>query len=175
MKGTFWWLVVGVVLVSGCSETDSEELKPDRRIVLSIDGTAESITGENSTASGGEFFHAISSLVALNGPVELRVRDHVGEMIFLIPGEANLGDLFMLGELMSIEIRSESVAMSDLELNEEEFLTHLKPYVESAKIVGSRPLIIVSAADSSRMVDCLKYLRILYDAGVNLIIDPPQR
>ena len=171
MKSLFWFLVPFLAL-SGCSQTEPEK-EAVEPVVLSIDGTAEEFTGESSTVSGGDLFRAISELADLNGRMDLRIRDGVGWMTFRFFGESDKNDV--IAEFMSLEILRQSIAMNDLELSDEELLSNLQPYLDTKKILGDRPTIFVSAADLSRIDDCLKYLRILHDTGVTWFIVPPNR
>lgn len=163
MKGmVWWWMALGVAGFLGCSQTE-QELETAIPLVLSIDFTAQGVDGPLSI-SGGDFFRAVGDLTALDGVVELRIRDARGWMIFRVTSVAAPGEFG--GDWMAIKILGESVAMNDLEMNRQNFSEHLKRYTAAAAMVEALPWITFGAADESRMRDCLKYLRVLHDAGV---------
>lgn len=75
-----------------------------------------------------------------------------------------------LGDLMTLELRTNEIRMNGEGLHENELVSRLRTYSESARLTDSRPVILVAAYDMTSGEKLVALFQVLRDAGISHIV-----
>ena len=171
MKNFSALTVAAGLAFSSCSKTTEDTAdSAGESIVLTVDCTAEALTGGESTASGEDFLYSIGQLVTLGSSVDLRIRDDVGWMNFLLPYDWNPHGVNI--DMMLARFQADGVILMGEPLSDAEFVKKIDQYATTAEMLDAQGLIVVDAGQDAGIGDCLKYFRVIYDAGIDQLIFP---